>query len=562
MDELKYVDGKFTVNGADVSGLTPILSAQTYELSDNPEYLEVKVDNEGKIIEGVKKDGTKYIGEIESNTIKNIFNIANENKKDIQTLKKSIIPKEDTIIVNNPGVIYTTCDVSQPMSLQYKGTSLNLYLSRLLLLTKYTNLYFKSTGNIYSNISSRRYPMNGSEAKLYGISTDFANFDEDRHVVNIEDSIIGPTIEDFPFTYTHRSTKSSVSVGKFIPILQIGDSVTEGTNANLSGSQNLPVHSWAYIKYFFEKDNLVDNGNRKIILVGSHNKESFNIEENNYVACAEGRGGWTTKGYLYQKTFSDGNVFYDDNKRYIDSELSEVRFSIKKWIDRYRTMDDSGNRLYFDSLGSTKGTPGDNIGYYKDGTQSPYKIGSLVSDTLDKDVCLPKVVIIQLGFNDGRTSATFQRLMIKAIKEEYPNIIIALSSIDAAGTYFPEKWDGWHGLGKDISFLEPMDGTKGYGYCKRLHDFMFYVFREQKELVDEENGIYLVSNNMIEPTAWSVPFGHNDEPGAYPIKGYLANDWTDPIDGGMAYAYHPNNQAHACWGYQLYSFINYISNKL
>ena len=44
MDELKYKDGKFTVNGADVSdvsGLTPILSAQTYELSDNPEWLSV-----------------------------------------------------------------------------------------------------------------------------------------------------------------------------------------------------------------------------------------------------------------------------------------------------------------------------------------------------------------------------------------------------------------------------------------------------------------------------------------------------------------------------------------
>ena len=46
MDELKYKDGKFTGNGNEinyVSGLMPILSAQTYDLSDNPEYFEVKV---------------------------------------------------------------------------------------------------------------------------------------------------------------------------------------------------------------------------------------------------------------------------------------------------------------------------------------------------------------------------------------------------------------------------------------------------------------------------------------------------------------------------------------
>ena len=69
MDELKYKDGKFTVNGNEISGLMPILSAQTYDLSDNPEYFEVKLDSDGKIIEGVKKDGTKYISEIESKTI-------------------------------------------------------------------------------------------------------------------------------------------------------------------------------------------------------------------------------------------------------------------------------------------------------------------------------------------------------------------------------------------------------------------------------------------------------------------------------------------------------------
>ena len=30
--------------------------------SENPEYVQVTTDNEGKILEGIKSDGTKHIG--------------------------------------------------------------------------------------------------------------------------------------------------------------------------------------------------------------------------------------------------------------------------------------------------------------------------------------------------------------------------------------------------------------------------------------------------------------------------------------------------------------------
>ena len=69
MDELKYKDGKFTVNGADVSEVSATteinesvqeLSANTSQFSviDNPEYIEVKLDSDGKVIEGTRADGT------------------------------------------------------------------------------------------------------------------------------------------------------------------------------------------------------------------------------------------------------------------------------------------------------------------------------------------------------------------------------------------------------------------------------------------------------------------------------------------------------------------------
>ena len=72
MDELKYKDGKFTVNGIDVSNVSATTEAveiaqavsantQQFSVVDNPEYIEVKLDAEGKIIEGTRADGTKVV---------------------------------------------------------------------------------------------------------------------------------------------------------------------------------------------------------------------------------------------------------------------------------------------------------------------------------------------------------------------------------------------------------------------------------------------------------------------------------------------------------------------
>ena len=85
MDELKYKDGKFTVNGnkvENVIGLMPILSAQTYDLSDNPEWLSVTIDAENKIIEGIDKKGNKILGgSITSPTINKILSLIPSDEK-------------------------------------------------------------------------------------------------------------------------------------------------------------------------------------------------------------------------------------------------------------------------------------------------------------------------------------------------------------------------------------------------------------------------------------------------------------------------------------------------
>ena len=89
MDELKYKDGVFTVNGetpvsqsaiTEISGAVGIVSGNVasvsantsqFETIENPEYIEVKVDNEGKIIEGITTDGIKHIyNNVELNNVK------------------------------------------------------------------------------------------------------------------------------------------------------------------------------------------------------------------------------------------------------------------------------------------------------------------------------------------------------------------------------------------------------------------------------------------------------------------------------------------------------------
>ena len=70
MDELKYKDGKFTVNGIDVSNVSATteinesvqeISANTSQFSviDNPEFQSVITDADEKILYGVYTDGTE-----------------------------------------------------------------------------------------------------------------------------------------------------------------------------------------------------------------------------------------------------------------------------------------------------------------------------------------------------------------------------------------------------------------------------------------------------------------------------------------------------------------------
>ena len=77
MDELKYKDGKFTVNGIDVNSISAtsaITETQEYNIITNEEFKSATIDSEGKIIEGTRINGVKYIANIESKTLSELEN--------------------------------------------------------------------------------------------------------------------------------------------------------------------------------------------------------------------------------------------------------------------------------------------------------------------------------------------------------------------------------------------------------------------------------------------------------------------------------------------------------
>ena len=103
MDELKYKDGKFTVNGAgiasdnSISALTTIEEAQEYGMVNNPEWINVTTDSDGKIIEGTRIGGTKFVVKLESQSIETIKNDLQGQINDIIGTKKQIVCWGDSL---------------------------------------------------------------------------------------------------------------------------------------------------------------------------------------------------------------------------------------------------------------------------------------------------------------------------------------------------------------------------------------------------------------------------------------------------------------------------------
>ena len=405
-----------------------------------------------------------------------------------------------------PSKIYTVCDdIDQTDSgFNTRNYASMLYADHLLKLTNLTDVYWDKTKDdklpIFSPISEDNATYNGGVNVL---------------TTPISEILTG-SVQDITVAFDHISTKSTVGAASFPKVLFIGDSVTGSFLANrpTSVTDTNPTAFWSYITKLFYLDKL-SNGStgHDFISLGVDDSRPFNVDATALRSFAEGRGGWTTRDFLYSKDFLiDNNRFYDVAK------VGTVKFSLTKYLERYKTLADDGvTRLL---VGSTAGTE--------------------VTNATDYDVCTPTHVVIQLGFNDSEANWSGDiDLMIAEIKAEYPNMIILLSTIDASGTYFPDKY--------------PMfDKTSVNMVGSALHNKMYNLVAAAKAKEDVPDKILYCPSYFVQPTAWGVPYREVNPPE------YIANeDFIFKTRFGAGGDYHPNTYAHSAWAYQMYSLLKY-----
>lgn len=418
-----------------------------------------------------------------------------------------------------------------------RNYGLSVYLDHLFVDTKETDTRFDDNGSTYKDFSqsigSNTVIHNGGVTKY-----------ETKHTCTVNDG-------DYSFEVVLRTIKNSATSSIKPIVMQIGDSVTNGTMASVPEVSGAPSTSWSWAKYYFDQDKKENsNSGFDALFVGYSSMASYtNYNGVSGKACAEGHGGWSDSTYT-----KDGSPFYVD---------ANTPFSLDAFISRYRTMDDSGNRLYFTTSKRTTGTAGtQNIGYLEDGTVATDSngntlyIGSLITNTASRDVCLPNVIIYQLGFNGYNT--TNELKILTSIKEEHPDMKLILSIIDIAHTNYPSLYPNWSGISGLSSSIHNTRNNQ-LNHFKWVVDTLStktYTSNGTQYTFTEENGVYAVYSGCVIP----IPFG----------QGYrvLVDDLNSSFGNIETYHYvgldkseaklHPSRFAHQKIGYLIYSMIKWI----
>lgn len=154
----------------------------------------------------------------------------------------------------------------------------------------------------------------------------------------------------------------------------------------------------------------------------------------------------------------------------------------------------------------------------------------------------PTHILQQNGFNDA-DSPDFIRnteLFIKAVRNEFPEIVIGIVLNDSAFGYFPQYYNGYS-----------MDGWMS-NTVNKLHQKQFNRYSELHNMIKSLNDekVYLLPTMFIQPTLEGC---HTE---------IATNaDGTIAKYAGNSGTYHPNNVAHSAWGSQLYAWLKYTLSK-
>ena len=331
-------------------------------------------------------------------------------------------------------------------------------------------------------------------------STKTLSFESDKYVADSENiSVV--------------STKASVP-NSTAKVLCIGDSTLQGYGAEGEAWDRI------FAKLVTQED--VDfNRSTGLVMLGTCGTSSdytFTYNGTTYLVQArhEGRSGWALRDYSFVKDYeNDGNPFYDA------SLTTTNKFSIAKWLERFRTMDDDGNRLDASSASLGTDVQVDEIGNY--------------------NVCTPDVVVINLGHNDFyqydvSTYWGYYDDVLARIRSELPDAyIIVCVTMPLFYCSHPELYTD---------------------YALPAVNQVFYVSRYMENVAhwkafiesNSDGKILVMPQYNITPTVSSYKWLEAEGFDGRPMH-MTKNEF------GSAHPYKP---AHVAWGYQLYALYKYI----
>ncbi len=389
-----------------------------------------------------------------------------------------------------------------------------------------------------------------------------------KETENISAAFMSDTFSLNSFTTIFRKSKLSASKSEKPRILCIGDSNFYGASSVDYSNENLNFP--CYLAKLFELDKIDNDGDGGCVMLGTSRMFDLPIKykaaDTSVKVATDGRSGWCGYSFarwarnhdLSQSTWDflglgDGSgtdyVGSENQKTlmsrtsqsyeeeppkdpttwnpFFDNSKTECKFSIRKWISRYRTMDDNGNRL---TVGSGTGTLIDSTNINK------------------MNVCKPTHIIIQLGQNDidrigasGVQSAFDNiKLIVASIKEEYPDIVVIVAQSDRPGTLFPNYY-GYPGYDCRI--------TVGGHYKTRQ---LVSLLQNEYEGTKENDAIYYCPNFYTMHSADAMDF--------YSVQNLRTMSDTDCKIKNFSNSpdAHPSAVARCDWAYTIYSMIRWI----
>lgn len=360
-----------------------------------------------------------------------------------------------------------------------------------------------------------------------------------------------------------RTIKSSIGASVVPRVLFIGDSITAGVPQMFDGI-GLDTPYWGQVKRLFEMDK-VDNGDTGYdikILGGDTIPFNYNGVTRTLRGGKVAIGGYGLTNFMHHGTLiqpsaeswallgldvSTGQSYTGTQEQkelirmtpqhaypnvgegqcipfYDENATGATTFSVLRYLQRYRTMDDNGVRL-------TWGDP--NIGSY---------IGS-AEELAAWDVCTPTHIVLQHGRNDELYPNAFKDSLaqfISVVKAEIPTCKIGICiPPNNGGTIFPDRYPNVTNVDKIGLSNSYFVGTS-YDLAKIILDT--HANREAES-------IYLIPNYFVQPTAYSIPLKKSD------VMCSLETVYEQAIDEPMVS--HPNGEAHKAWAYQAYCWLKY-----